>query len=276
MNMENRCNASSRWVLGALILTVSFHTNSQTFDAVTGDWRPYIFEEAGSVRVDKPGFSIEIVKTIFNKMGHNLSIKTLAFARQIALTESGEADLLIGLYQSDAPQLRYPKEPIALSRNCFFVSPKSTWRYRDLNNLDQATIGTIKGYTYGHAEIDNYLSTHEGANVIPLAGLETQMLQRLFQLLDSQRIDVFPQDINIVEFFSKQQDEPISYLNAGCFSQVFAYVAFSPTLRKLDDLINQFDQEMQELRRSGELQKILNQYFVQDWAQTALYKNREL
>lgn len=165
----------------------------RVFNFVTGDWRPYIYEENGSVKLDKPGFSIEIVQEAFKYLGHGVRIKSYSFARQIALTETGEVDGLIGLYQSDAPQLRYPKEPIALSINCFFMRPEETWEYSEVESLKTIKLGVIKGYTYGFDALDQYIDQKKvDEKIISIAGSETEMMSRLFQLLEAKRIDVFP------------------------------------------------------------------------------------
>jgi polar amino acid transport system substrate-binding protein len=253
----------------SLSFLISFPVYSQKFVAVTGDWRPYIYEEANSIRFDRPGYSAAIVIEAFNRMNHKLDIKTYSFARQIALVESGEADLLIGLYESDAPQLRYPQEAIALSENCFFQRPESQWRYLGSESLDNIRLGIIKGYTYGQVDIDAYLLSPDRGEVVEIAGSETQMIPRLFQLLTSQRIDAFPQDKAIIANYIRSLQDQLEipqYKIGTCFSKVFAYVAFSPKINQVTQLMEDFDKTLRHMRKEGRIGKILKEYGAQDWA----------
>jgi len=76
--------------LSICLLLVSVSAISDQLTFTTGDWRPYIYELDGTVDTNTPGFSIEIINTVFAKMGHSIIYKTAPFLRQIEETGQGK------------------------------------------------------------------------------------------------------------------------------------------------------------------------------------------
>ncbi|KAE9625119.1 substrate-binding periplasmic protein [Parasedimentitalea maritima] len=228
----------------------------------TGDWRPYIFEESGDVVPETPGFSVEIVNKVFEKMGHSITYVSAPFARQIKMAEQGTVDALVGLYQDEAPSLVFPAEPIGTTQNCFFVKSDNSWKYEKIEDLSEIVLGTILGYTYG--EIDTFIE-NKPENIFSLSGSETVMMERLVGLLDMGRVDTFVQDKLITEFFLSNFETNEKLENVGCLAKVPFYVGFSPKGQFSKEFAMEFDKILNEMRRSGELDEILAKYSVLDW-----------
>lgn len=225
---------------------------------------PLFFEEKGAVDQTTPGFSIEIVKSVFTKAGYQVKFVALPFTRQITMTIEGKFAGLVGLYKSDAPDLKYPREPIAMTKNCFYVIPDNNWKYMDLTSLKSIKLGVINGYTYG--VIDDYVEKNKvSPNVTIVAGLETDMVGRLFQLLISKRLDTFPEDESVVNYHLSKRIDKIEVKQAGCLPKEPAFIGFSPKLKSVDEVTKLFDLAIVEMRKTGALQKILTKYGASDW-----------
>ena len=250
------------WLITFIFLFPTVAVSDQlTF--TTGDWRPYIFESQGTVDANKPGSSIEIVNTVFTALGHDITYKTAPFLRQLKETGQGKYLALVGVYKEEAPHLLFPKEPIAMTQNCFYTRSDNQWNYNNLiKQLSAVTIAVIDGYTYG--EIDSYI-TKEEKNIIKLTGNETDMMSRLVELLDFDRATAFVQDTMVAKHFFKHQGIEGQYRTAGCLEAIPSMIGFAPNAPKSLFFANAFDAQIKKLRESGELGKILSKYDIVDW-----------
>ncbi|MCU7928982.1 MAG: transporter substrate-binding domain-containing protein [Candidatus Thiodiazotropha sp. (ex Dulcina madagascariensis)] len=244
------------------VLTMSATAHAEQLTFTTGDWRPYIFEENGTVGSKTPGFSIEIVNSVFANLGYDIVYKTSPFLRQIKEVERGEFTALVGVYREEAPNLIFPQEPIGMTRNCFYTKTGHTWQYESLEDLLSVKFATISGYTYG--EIDSYIKAND-ARVMKLTGSEVDMMKRLTKLVDSDRVTAFVQDVAVAEYFFKIEGVKGRYQRAGCLPFIETMVGFSPNDPRTTAFVQEFDIEIEKLRSSGELKKILTKYGIADW-----------
>lgn len=129
------------------VLTLSTTAHAEQLTFTTGDWRPYIFEENGIVGSTIPGFSVEIVNSVFANLGYDIVYETLPFLRQIQDVESGKFTALVGVYRKEAANLIFPQEPIGMTRNCFYTKAGHTWQYESLEDLSSVKFATVSGYT---------------------------------------------------------------------------------------------------------------------------------
>ncbi|CTQ52081.1 Bacterial extracellular solute-binding proteins, family 3 [Roseibium album] len=242
------------------LANVPAHAEQLTF--MTGDWRPYIFEENGSVDPMMPGFSVEIVNSVFAKLDHQISYKTAPFLRQIQEVEKGNFSALVGVYQEEAPNLIFPDEAIGMTRNCFYTKLDQTWHYENLTSLPSVRIATVGGYIYG--EIDDYVEAND-ESVIKLLGSEADMMKRLTELVDIDRAIAFVQDVAVAEYFFQTEGLQGRYKTAGCLPFIEIMIGFSPNDARASNFVQEFDAQMAGMRASGELKKILAKYGVGDW-----------
>lgn len=249
------------WVC-VLLLTMSVTAHAEQLTFTTGDWRPYIFEENGTIDSKTPGFSVEIVNTVFAKLGYEIIYKTAPFLRQISDVEEGKYTALVGVYQTEAPNLIFPQEPIGMTRNCFYTKVGHNWEFKSLKDLSSIRIATVSGYTYG--KIDDYIKANP-ERVTKLPGDEASMMGRLTRLVDADRVTAFVNDIAVTEYFFEVEGLEGRYQRAGCLSDIETMIGFSPKDPLTAVLVQEFDREIIKLRNSGELQRILNKYGMTDW-----------
>ena len=255
-------NLVSLFIWFLLVQQFTFEVNSQTLKIAMGDGRPYIFEENRTIRQDLPGFSIEIVQAAFNKLGWEVEFIALPFSRQMAETEKGNMDGIMALLHSDAPTFIFPNQPVGIAKNCFYAHKYNTWRYQDIASLDQIRFGVINAYSYG--PIDNYVQANNMKNIMTVSGHDKDVINRLIKLLSINRIDAFIDAESVIEYHLDQQ-KFTSIINVGCIATREAFLAFSPKLVHSKARALKFDQAVNELRKTGELQIILDKYQELDW-----------
>jgi|GEM_PF-891689 len=236
---------------------------AQTLTFTTGDWRPFVFEHAGNIQAQMPGFSIEIVNAAFRNMGYNLEYQTGPFKRQIAETMSGEFAGMVGLQVSDAPQLIYPKEGIGEVRHCFYVRQKSRWHYQQPDSIRQIKLGIVSGYTYG--EIDPHIAQYRNSNIYAYSGDEDKILYRLVTLLEMDHVDAVIEDKAVMDFYLVQSGQKHKFKLAGCLENQQAMVGFTPLDARAQQWADEFDIQIDSMRKSGQLKRILSRYGVSDW-----------
>ena len=249
------------WVL-IWAFTMSPTARAERLTFTTGDWRPYIFEEDGTVSPKRPGFSVEIVNAVFAELGYEIDYKTAPFLRQIHEVERGKFTALVGVYRSEAPNLVFPREPIGVTRNCFYTRAGRPWKFESLKDLSSITLATVGGYTYG--EIDSYLEASD-EGVIKLKGDEASMMMRLTKLVEADRATAFVQDTAVAEYFFETKGLKGRFQESGCLPVIETMIGFSPKDPRTSALIHDFDIEIEKLRSSGELEKILRKYGIADW-----------
>jgi len=228
----------------------------------TGDGRPYIFTENGSVLPTNPGLSIEILQAAANEHNWEITFAEIPFTRQVSATRSGQIDGLVAVFKDDAPDLIYPNEPIAMAQNCFFINEGAPFHYQSTESLDDIILGVTNGYHYG--EIDDYVAQNSKKNILKVSGEDKASLSTLLRLLQVNRIDAFVESSRVVEHAIKAQNIK-GIKKAGCTAPMYAYIAFTPDLDVSVSLANDIDATVTRLRASGELDAILKKYGVDDW-----------
>lgn len=249
-------------LLGCLYILSVTTTQAERLTFTTGDWCPYIFELDGTVDPEKPGFSIEIVNSVFAIMGYDIKYVTAPFLRQIQEVERGTYSALAGVYSEEAPNLLFPDEPIGMTRNCFYSKISNNWRYNNSKDISAIKIAVVSGYTYG--ELDDYIEAYP-KEVIKLTGNEAAMMDRLTELVDINRVTAFIQDARVAEYYFMVNGIEGRFKSSGCLEAIPSMLGFSPVDNRAENFIEAFDIQINKMRTSGELKKILTKYNVSDW-----------
>lgn len=251
--------------ISALLLALTgtqVASETRSLNLTTGDWPPYIFQWEGTIHPERPGSSVEIVTRIMGEIGYDLSFTALPFLRQISETEKGAYDAMVGLYAQEAPHLVFPREPIGISRNCFFTTTDSEWSWAGLESLAGRSFAIVDGYNYG--EVDSYIPDHRD-QFIAITGHELGLMERLTALVDSGRVDAFIQDHYVALHFFEKDGLRDRFKSVGCMQEIPIVMGFSPENPKTATRVEEFDRIFAELRASGEIARILKKYGVEDW-----------
>lgn len=213
----------------------------------------------------RPGIMLEIAQKALRKQGYEITYNEIAWSRAIIETKQGNFDALIGSSKIDAPDFVYPKEPVAIARNCFFTLNDNKWNYSKITSLSEVELGVGQDETVSK-EIEMYIEKYkETSRVSILSG--TDYMSRLLLMLRKKRISAIIADVNVFNYLLKNTGESKSVKNAGCVGlPLKIYLAFSPhKYSASSNIIRLFDEGVKKLRRSGEFELILEKYGTEPW-----------
>lgn len=241
------------------ISSTSFSAHADVVTILSDKWYPM----NGIPNSSRPGYMIEIAQNILNKNGHSLDYRLAPWKRSILEVRRGSVDCVVGAHKSDAEDFVFPENSWGNASFEFYTTAASSWMYQSLDQLNSVKLGAISAYSYG-PELDEHINRSNPINVQLTTG-ETALEQNISKLL-ANRIDVIIahklvmdaqlQELNI--------DKEIKSAGALEFTELM-YIACSPNKESSKEYIQLFSEGIIELRKNGELEKILEKYGIEDW-----------
>ncbi|MBY0429429.1 MAG: transporter substrate-binding domain-containing protein, partial [Alphaproteobacteria bacterium] len=145
-----------RQIIIALALVVAFAmpARADTITIRADVWCPYNCAPDNK----KPGYAIEIVKTVFENAGHKIDYGILNWADSIARTRKGEFTAIIGATNHDAPDFIFPNETIGMSSITYAVRQANKSIIHSVDDLKGKVLGIIDAYSYNPA-VDAYIAS---------------------------------------------------------------------------------------------------------------------
>lgn len=255
---------SIRARLVAALLSVVFVTAAYGSDEIlrlrADNWMPY----NGDPTAAMPGYAVEVARAIFEPHAIKVDYQTMTWGDALKAAGSGAIEGVIGANKDEGAGLTLPKEYIGLPRIGLFVAKQNPWRYDNVPSLHQIRLAVMLDYKYWPA-LDDYVAKHAEPELKKFSG-EHPLDDAIAQLV-SGGIDVVAETSSVFAWAAKTGNRQmaefrIAYLHEG--DPVF--IAFQPgeTGQRYAKL---FDEGIAELRRSGELAKILARYGQKDWRQ---------
>ncbi len=160
------------------------------------------------------------------------------------------------------PDLVFPQQESGMLLGCLFVMPDNPWQYKGPESFIGQKLGGGTGYDYG--EYQNYIDANKKTNSVQLlagAHVAERNLKKLFR----GRIDVIAEEQSVLMYELKKLGKPGSVKSAGCPFEAPLYTGFSPRIPKAETYARILSEGIEELRKSGTLQKILARYGLKDW-----------
>jgi polar amino acid transport system substrate-binding protein len=233
---------------------------------VADEWCPFNCEPDS----DKPGYVVEIAKEIFAKHGINVTYQIVPWARALQGTADGDYDAAICASRSEGKTLIYPDEIVGLGKNKFFVKSDSDWKYTDEKSLESISIGVIADYSYGPI-FDKYLEKHKSNNAkIQFTSGENASDLNLMKLVNG-RINAtygheFVTEYEINEHgYTGQIKQAGEVIRKVSPYEDYYYLALSPKNPDSSKYAKIFSDGIKEMRKSGQLDKIMHKYGLHDW-----------
>lgn len=246
-----------RTVLLLMILTtVSMAGESIRLRA--DSWMPY----NGDPKEGKPGYSLEITRAALAPHGIVIDYQVMPWARAVKDLEAGEIDAVIGALGDELPGMFLPSESVGQASTEVIVLANSSWEYSGLASFDTVKIGFPRGYTYAE-DIDKYLAANAKKNVIEVGGDGPLVQARA--LMERKRIDAFIEGQQVF-FWGLTPEQKAQYKIAGnAVPEKDIYVAFAPKSANGKRWADLLGKGIADLRASGKLKTILDQYGMADW-----------
>ncbi|MCU7374644.1 transporter substrate-binding domain-containing protein [Paucibacter sp. O1-1] len=253
------------WMLAGLVATGTALADTKLRGTTVricddaAEWPPYSYyrREAGRKTAQLEGYSVDVITTIFAKHGIAFSIELLPWKRCLSELAAGQRYQML-LSASANPERRAGyllSQPYYRTRYHYFYSrlrhPEGL-RIEAPGDLNRYALGGINGYAYSRLE-----------------GVDLTRMQRtinypsLIRMLQLGRIDVFAEDIEVIQGLSKLGADPLAGDPAlghaplpGVGDNLF-HMMFSknhPLGARLKALV---DRELALMESSGQLQRLL-------------------
>ena len=207
-----------------------------------------------------PGYAIELLIQVYtdsDTFTYTLEPWKLALEN----THNGVCDAAIGAALDEADGLIVPKETIGHLQYALWAKKGSAYTH-SAASLKQATIGVIEGYTYW-PELDKLILA-KSPNLKVFSGDDP--LAEAFDALQKGEIDLLPEATAVFNWVLHERNlPPEDFAQKFTFDSGDLFIVFhkSDTGQYLAD---KWDRKMAELRKSGELARILAKYHTQDWS----------
>lgn len=248
----------NKYVISILII-FSSTINAKTYSFAGERFCPYTCSNPKA-----PGAMVEITKSVMNEMGHKISFEVLPFARLLNLVATGQLDGAISTPKVPPTMPFHFSNPLLSIEICMYALKSSSFKFTGMSSLKKVRIGTVTGYAYSQLskEFGDYLKRPEGIKLnTPLSG-DTPNI-RLFKMLQKDRIDALPIDVNVANYLIKVGAIENNVESRGCFKKkVPLYTAFSPKIENGEDLAESFPKAFDKLRKNGTLAQILSKYGI--------------
>ena len=227
----------------------------------------------------KTGYTVEILKEIFESTGYDFQFKILPWQRAlIEFNNQGDGiDSVIGVtkeHDVSKSLTLFPEIAIGHYDHRFYTQKGSTllkgWRYKNIESVRNLTLGTVAGWSYCNKEFTKYTSDKNSKNISALRG--KNIVSRNFMKLVLGRNDLWVVNISTVEYFlnkerKKKKNKVNRIVTAGnlpCTGFIKAYPIFYQNDRGRE-LSNIYYDGMKKIRKSGSLNEILKSYGISDW-----------
>jgi polar amino acid transport system substrate-binding protein len=263
--MNYRCIALALGLLATGWFPVAAATASEkpTLIMVGDNWCPY------NCAPDAPrrGYLIDILDRVLGAR-YKLVYQLEPWTRALRRVDSGEAQLLVGT-PAVSNQNVATGVTMGIDQSCFFVRKDNPWRYYGLADLQSISLGVVQDYRYDDSGPIDAMVADMRARKDPRLeiALGENAQESNFRKLSIGRMDVVMENENVGNYMIQQIQLQDAIVFAGCASHRVATTHVAVSLRHPEarQIIAAIDAGVAEMRRSGELGKLLKSYGIADW-----------
>lgn len=235
--------------------------HADTITLVADEWCPFNCEPNSEL----PGYAVEIAETVMKQHGHTIQYELLPWDTAISQCREGKYNAIIGAFHGDAPDFVFPSEPIGyISGSGLFTLKSNEWEYQNIDSLKTQRLGAILAYDYGE-QVNQYIKKQRLAgNVELISGHKP--LRRNIQKMMVGRLTVVMDAAPVFWYTAKSLGVTDKVKFVGEVEPPEgAFIAFSPNMKESANYASILSVGIDNLRKNGELVKILNKYGLKDW-----------
>ena len=221
---------------------------------VTDQWIPY--ETLSDA--EAPGFSTEVLKSVFAAMGREASFEEFPWARAAGLVFRGERDAIFTAFRNDEREhfCYFPNEPLARDKWVFFVrtADAGKLKFSSFDDLVGHDIAVLRGASISPEFWD---FVHQHRNFVETASDEGN-----FRMLEAGRVDyVVASFVNGMRLIgSLGLDAKVEPLRSRSLKEDDMYVIFSKE-RISPDFVDAFSNALHQFKQTDAFRAIYRKYF---------------
>ncbi|WP_299787289.1 ABC transporter substrate-binding protein [uncultured Shewanella sp.] len=250
--------------LTIVFLSCSTSANEKLISVATlNDYAPFCFAAEGSKSnqfipvgqdaVGFSGYSWDVFRASFHKMGYSIHLSVTPWARALNALQQGKVDILFpaGKNIERLKVFDYSEQPISKINFALYVNADNAIEWQGLKTLESLTVGVKRGFNYG----DEW---HSSSNIIKYDVTSTR---QGFKMLASNRIDALLGYEYSWDYFLKQAGWKHRYRKLAILDSTHEYLASLKTNPRGETLFKAFEQGKKQLKESGELDKLKQKWF---------------
>lgn len=212
------------------------------------------------------GFVTDITEKSLSMAGHKVKFVSMPWARAVNSVKSGTTDGIISTAKSEAPGLIFPREEIAVQKDCFF-GIKNNWKIDKLDSFEGKHIIVFNGWGLENEYISKW-GKEKYEKTFKEFSIDDEYFDRVMRMINLNRYDAFWYEPTVFKYkVSRSEKHKNSKVkNLGCVTEQLLYLGLNPNNHKLSqELARDFDISIRKMRNSGSLKKILKKYGLKDW-----------
>jgi len=237
-----------------IVLLFSLQLNAEEISVAADEWCPHNCKPGDKM----PGYGIEILQMVAQKMNLNLRYEVMPWTRAIADARAGKYTMIIGASKEEGKGFIFPDEPMNRVQDGFWILRTDPWRYTGKNSVKGRRIGIIQDYNYG--EITPILNQED----VTVAVAEDGLIQNI-ERLEKGRINVLIEEEKSFLYTITKLGKKDKFINASKVNVsggIPVYIAISPQYADAKKLSAIISETIKELRSNGRLKEILKKYGV--------------
>lgn len=233
------------------LLSSGLSSFADDFNFVTLAYPPMEYENK---KGKAEGVAVEIVETIMADLGHNVNISVLPWTRAVKMVRTGKAAAIFTAYKNPTREvfLDYCNEVLIPQAIFFYAKKDSLIQFNgDWASIENKRIGVVSTISYGQ-------QFEQRKHLFKIDRVHKR--EHNFDKLLKGRIDLAPESLYVADYTLKKMgltDEITSI--SGKLESIASYIAFSKK-RNLLKLRDDFDNQLKNMKESGEYYEILNKY----------------
>lgn len=225
-------------------------------------WFPYNGEPGSA----EEGFAVDLAREIFRRtLGREVDYSLAPWLRAIEDARVGETHGVIAASREEVPEFVFPREHLGRVTMAIFTTGDFAWDYQGVGSLAEVRLGVISGYDYG-PEVNAHLRQHAGnLEKVDFSGGENAFSKNVEKLCQGSVDAIVESETVFFAQIARMGLDQNEFRKVAELGDPYAvYVAFSPEREESAQLAAAWDRGMAELRASGDLEKILTRYGLQE------------
>lgn len=203
------------------------------------------------------GFYFDMMHAIYDPLHIKIDYQIMPYSRASHMIETKQADVIFSIYSAALVKrmtqkdvLLTPKYPVTVERLSAVFTKKSNVSWRGMDTLSNKKVAWIRGYSYQY-----FLD-------VPVQMEELNSYEQVFPLLERGRIDFYIDALADINHALQKYKIDSSQYQIGAIATHNLYIGFSNT-PKSEYLVTLFDQRMNELIKSGQLDAIYKKWGIE-------------
>ncbi len=224
----------------------------KTLLGVAEEWPPFEYRAERNGKFYDSGVDLEIIREVLKKMGYELKVIWLPWARCFMWIQEKKADLIFTASKTPEREkfLYYPNEPLTYTTVVLFY--RKSDNFKSFKEIEGLKVAYVPSYYYG-----------ERFFKLPLTFVPVKDVLTGFKLLMFKRVDLVVADVNVGINWAKRfgMVDKVDYIKEPIWGPDPQYVAFAKK-EGYKELVEEFSRILKEYKKTKEYEAILEKYGI--------------